>query len=183
MRYSSVGRFGVLAQCFHWITAILVLVAFIYGPGGSEHRIYSTDNDFDRQLHESLGLSVFFLTALRLLWRTVDRRPVQPDMPRWMHVISQAIQGTLYLLLFAAPLTAICGAWLEGHDLTLLGGLQIPAMLGISHAVGETLAELHGWLGDLILWLAGVHAAAAIYHHFFLKDGVLVAMLPRWLKN
>jgi len=31
-------RYGGVAQAFHWIVAILVLVAFIYGPGGSEER-------------------------------------------------------------------------------------------------------------------------------------------------
>ena len=30
-----------------------------------------------------------------------------------------------------------------------------------SHALGNTFAELHGWLGDAILWLAGLHATAA----------------------
>jgi cytochrome b561 len=44
--------------------------------------------------------------------------------------------------------------------------------------VGATLAQLHGTLGDAIIWLAGLHAAAALYHHFFLKDRVLRAMLP-----
>ncbi|MGA8785710.1 MAG: cytochrome b, partial [Polaromonas sp.] len=35
--------------------------------------------------------------------------------------------------------------------------------------------------GDAIVWLAGFHAAAALFHHFVLKDGVLASMLPRWL--
>ena len=47
-----------------------------------------------------------------------------------------------------------------------------------SHALGNTFAELHGWLGDAILWLAGLHATAAIYHHKILRDGVLASMLP-----
>ena len=47
-----------------------------------------------------------------------------------------------------------------------------------SHALGNTFAELHGWLGDAILWLAGLHATAAIYHHQILRDGVLASMLP-----
>jgi cytochrome b561 len=38
--------------------------------------------------------------------------------------------------------------------------------------------DVHGFLGDAILWLAGLHAVAAIYHHVFLKDGVLLTMLP-----
>jgi cytochrome b561 len=37
---------------------------------------------------------------------------------------------------------------------------------------------VHGLLGDSIIWVAGLHAAAAIFHHAVLKDGVLAAMLP-----
>lgn len=174
------ARYGVVAQVFHWATAILVLVAFIYGPGGSEQRVYSPARDFDRQLHETLGLCVLALVVMRLLWRMLDTRPEPPEVPRWMGVAAKAVQWTLYLLLFALPFTSITGAWLEGHPLTLLAGVKIPPLLGLSHDAGATLARIHTWLGDAILWLAGFHALAAIYHHLVLKDGVLGSMLPPW---
>lgn len=173
------ARYGAVAQAFHWATAILVLVAFIYGPGGSELRVYSPARDFDRQLHETLGLCVLALVVLRLLWRMVDTRPEAPQVSRWMGIAAKAVQAALYLLLFAVPFTAIAGAWLEGHALTLLAGVQIPPPFGMSHDTGASIAAVHGWLGDVILWLAGLHALAGIYHHFVLKDGVLASMLPR----
>jgi cytochrome b561 len=176
------SRYGIVAQTFHWITAILVLVAFIFGPGGSEQRVYSPVRDFDRQLHETLGLCVFALVALRLIWRSIDTTPDPEPMARWMNLASKAVHWSLYLLLFALPLTAITGAWLEGHPLTLLGGIEIAPRLALSHDIGAKLAEFHTWLGDAILWLAGLHAVAAIYHHVILRDGVLVSMLPRWFR-
>jgi cytochrome b561 len=91
--------------------------------------VYSPARDFDRQLHETLGMCVFALVLmrLRLRWRMVDTRPDPPQLP------------------------------------------------------GARIATLHTWLGDAILWLAGIHALAALYHHIVLKDGVLASMLPRWL--
>jgi cytochrome b561 len=177
----SLVRYGNVAQAIHWVTAILVLVAFLYGPGGSEERVYSPARDFDRQLHETLGICVFGLVVMRVLWRMVDSQPDPPQVSRWMGIAAKAVQWVLYLLLFALPLTAIAGAWLEGHPLTLLGGVEIAPLLGLSHDVGAKIATLHTWLGDAILWLAGLHALAALYHHFVLKDGVLASMLPRWL--
>ncbi len=171
-------RYGLVAQAFHWLTAVLVLVAFIYGPGGSEQRVYSAARDFDRQLHETLGLCVLALVVLRLLWRLVDTRPEPVPVARWMGIAAKAVQVALYLLLFAVPLTAIAGAWLEGHPLTLLGGLEIAPRLAQAHATGTLVAEIHTWLGDAVLWLAGLHALAALAHHFILRDGVLVSMLP-----
>jgi cytochrome b561 len=176
-----VERYGHVAQVLHWVTAVLVVAAYVYGPGGSEQRVYSPARDFDRQLHETLGVCVFAIVVMRVLWRTVDVHPHPPEGPRWMAVVAKATHYTLYLLLFLLPLTAITGAWLEGHPLTLLAGVEIAPLLARSHDAGATIATVHTWLGDAILWLAGVHALAALYHHIVLKDGVLASMLPRWL--
>jgi cytochrome b561 len=173
-------RYGDLSQLIHWVTAVLVLVAFVYGPGGSELRVYSHARDFDRQLHETLGLTVFALVVLRVVWRRFDARPPAAAVSRWMRLAATATQAAIYALLFAVPLTAIAGAWLEGHALTLLGGVEIQPLLAKAHATGASLATLHTWLGDALLWLAGLHAAAGLYHHVALRDGVLVSMLPRW---
>ena len=174
-------RYSRLALIIHWLTAIIVLIAFIYGPGGSEERIYSTARDFDRQLHETLGLCVLALAVLRVLWRAFGTRPAPPPVARWMEVAAKFVQVSLYILLFAVPLTAVTGAWLEGHSLTLLGGIGVPSMLAKRHAVGAVIADIHTWLGDAIIWIAGVHAAAGLFHHYVLKDNVLRSMLPRWL--
>ena len=171
-------RYGPGAMAIHWLTAVLVVAAFTLGPGGSETRVYSAAKDFDRNLHEVLGLAVFFLTLARLAWRALG--PAAPEFagPRWMVRASKAVQGLLYVLLLAVPLTAVFGAWLSGHPLTLglLG--SIPSPLAESHAAGRKIAEVHGYLGDTLLWVAGFHAAAALFHHFVLKDEVLRAMLP-----
>ena len=180
MKQRSVVRYGRVAQLFHWVTAILVVAAYIYGPGGSEQRVYSSARDFDRQLHETLGLCVFALVVIRVLWRAVDVHPDPPQVPRWMGIAAKAAHWALYLLLSLLPLTAITGAWLEGHPVTLLAGVEIPPLLALSRDAGAIIATVHTWLGDAILWVAGLHALAALYHHIVLKDGVLASMLPRW---
>ncbi len=171
-------RYGTAAQILHWATAILVVIAFVYGPGGSEQRVYSAAKDSDRQLHETLGLCVFVLTLVRLGWRSFDAAPEDPPMPRWMQQAAMVVRWVLFVLLLAIPMTAITGAWLEGHPLTLLSGIRIGPLLPEAHAVGSVIASIHTWLGDTILWVAGVHAAAALVHHFVLRDRVLRSMLP-----
>jgi len=179
MERQAITHYSTPAQVLHWLTAILVLIAFIYGPGGSEERVYSAARDFERQLHETLGLGVLVLAALRVLWRAVDRHPEPPPVARWMSISAGIVQAALYVLLVAVPLTAISGAWLEGHAVTLLGGVTLPTPLVERHALGAKIAEVHGWLGDAIIWLAGAHALAGLFHHYILKDGVLRSMLPR----
>ncbi len=111
-------------------------------------------------------------------WRAFDGVPDDPPMPSWMRLSSRIVQAILYLLLLAIPLTAISGAWLEGHPLTFLGNVRIGPLLAEAHDAGTAIASVHTWLGDAILWVAGAHAAAALYHHFVLRDGVLRSMLP-----
>jgi len=180
-RNGAFRRYGPAAQLLHWTTAVLVLVAFIYGPGGSEARVYAPSRDFDRHLHETLGTAVFVLTLVRVIWRLVARRPDPAPVSRWLGLAAAMVQALLYLLLFAVPLTAVFGAWLEGHSLAYLGGMEIAAPVATAHELGTRIAEIHTWLGDAILWVAGLHAVAALYHHAILKDGVLASMLPAWL--
>lgn len=176
-------RYEPVGMAFHWITAALVLAAFVMGPGGSEQRVYSAAKDFDRQIHEVLGLTVLGLTLLRLLWRAIATAPDFSSIPRWMQRASKIVQVLLYALLVVTPVSAIAGAWLEGHPLTLGIFGNVPPMIPESHAVGKTIAEIHTILGDAIIWLAGSHAAAALFHHFVLRDGILMSMLPRSSKR
>ena len=170
-------RFGGIAQLFHWLTAILVLAAFIFAEGGPSSRVYSEANAGALQLHESLGLAVFTLLVARLIWKVFDRRPASVEMPGWMEASSRLVQYALYALLLLVPVTAILGAWSGGHPVTVYGLGAIGPWTG-QWALGAWLASIHGTLGDLIMWLAGLHAAAALFHHFFLKDRVLRRMLP-----
>jgi cytochrome b561 len=181
MEQESGSRYSAIGLTLHWVTAIVVLVAFVYGPGGPESRVYAASRDFDRQLHETLGLVVLGLTVIRIVWRLGATTPAAPPSPPWMNRAAKGAHVALYVLLFALPVTATTGAWLEGHPLTLLAGVRIGPLLPEAHALGAAIAEVHGWLGDAIMWLAGLHAAAALVHHILLDDGVLVSMLPRWV--
>lgn len=177
-------RYDALSQAFHWITAIAVVIAFILGPEGFGRLMHDGIDPATRSdivWHESLGILVLVLTVARLLWVAV--RPAAPtfEMAGWMHLASKLTHLALWTLLLALPATALLALGGEGHPLTLLGGVRVDQMPLIA---GSRLAELadwgdvHGFLGDAILVLAGLHAVAAIYHHVLRKDGVLKSMLP-----
>jgi cytochrome b561 len=173
-------RYGAVAQMFHWMTVLLVVTAYVLSPGGSETRIYSNQLDMARQWHESVGLLLFALVLLRLLWRLVNATPEPIPMAAWMRSSAVAAHWVLYALLFAIPLTAIAGAWLEAHPLTILGAGNIPPLLPPAHDLGASIAYIHTILGNVLIWLAGLHAAAALFHHYFLRDDTLRSMIPGW---
>lgn len=170
-------RHSALTQLIHWLTAVLVVAAFVLGPEDLDEMAHP-ELDTGVQLHETFGMVVIALTVLRLLWALLARRPDPVPAPRWMHVGSKAVQGALYLLLLAVPATAMLGTWLEGDALSLVGGIAVASPLGMSESLGDALLDIHPALADALLWLAGIHAAAALFHHHVLKDGVLMSMLP-----
>lgn len=182
---SSSSHYDTGSRVLHWITAVAVTVAFILGPGGFGRLMRNGVDPATRSdivWHESLGLLVFALTLLRLVWLAF--RPAAPQfaMANWMRWASKLVHLALWVLLLALPVTAILALGSEGHPLTLLGGVRVDQMPLIANAAIAELADwgdVHGFLGDAIIWLAVAHAAAAIFHHLVLKDGVLLAMLPR----
>jgi cytochrome b561 len=185
MHPPSTARYDTLSRVFHWVTAIVVMIAFILGPDGFGRLMRQGVDPATRSdivWHESLGIVVLVLTALRLVWMAL--RPTRPQfqMPGWMQLASRLMHIALWIVLVALPVTAFLALGSEGHPLTLLGGVRIDRMPLIADSSMAKLADwgdVHGFLGDAIMWLAGLHAAVAIVHHVVLKDGVLSAMLPQ----
>lgn len=166
-------RYGFVAQGLHWLTAILVLWAWLiagtWGRGGDSSPVMA--------LHQTLGFTVFLLVLARLVWRFFDTRPNEPEMPIVLSFVAKVSHWLLYALLVAIPLTAIVGSSLEGHSITIYGN-AIGPWLSTSRHLGHQILEYHQLLGTTLIWLAGVHAAAAIFHHLVLRDRVLRQMLP-----
>jgi len=182
---ASASRYDALSRAFHWVTAIAVAIAFILGPehfGRLMHQGVDPATRSDIVWHETLGILVFALTLLRLLW--VAFRPAAPqfDASSRMLLLSKLMHLALWALLLVLPLSALLALGSEGHPLTLLGGVRLDQMPLFSNPAIAELADwgdVHGLLGDVLIWLAGLHAVAAIYHHVALKDGVLLSMLPK----
>lgn len=181
-------RYDTVSQAFHWVTAIAILVAFILGPEGFGRMLHNgidPGTQSDIVWHESLGMLIFVVTLLRLLWTAVRPAPPRTSLAGWMHVFSKFAHLALWAMLIALPISALLTLGSEGAPLTLLGGVrvdQLPLIAGSGIAEIADWGEVHSWMGDVIIGLAGLHAAAAIHHHVTLKDSVLASMVP-WLKS
>jgi cytochrome b561 len=131
MNQPSTSSYDFLSRAFHWITAIVVTIAFILGPGGFGRLMrqgVDPATHSDIVWHESLGVLVFVLTLLRLVW--VAFRPAAPrvNMTGWMHWSSTLVHLALWVLLLVLPITAVLELASKSYPLTLLGGLRIDPM-------------------------------------------------------
>lgn len=167
-----------LLVMLHWLTFGLVLLQYgLARMMGDETRdLLSRFTLY--QWHKSFGLTVAGLVALRLLLRMVVPAPQPVAMPRWQRLAAGAVQAGLYLCLLALPVTGLLMVAAAPIQIpTLFFGLfAVPHPIGPDKAVYEVMLGLHGTLFDVLAALAGIHAGAALLHHFILKDGLLRRM-------
>jgi cytochrome b561 len=85
----------------------------------------------------------------------------------------------LYALLIAIPVLGILLTWLRGDALSFFSLFTVPAPFQPDRDTARTVQELHGLCANAILFLTGIHAMAAFWHHFIRKDDVLDGCCPQ----
>jgi cytochrome b561 len=99
-------------------------------------------------------------------------------MPHWQRRAARLSHASLYTLLLAMPISGWMMSSALGLSTVYLGLVPLPDLVAPDRALGETLIRVHGVLGVVLALLIAVHLGAAIYHHFVLRDGVALRMLP-----
>ena len=166
----------------HWVTALLVVVQF---------GLAETWDYFDRPtqhslqaLHVSLGIALAVVIVTRLVWRLMPSHEVEMIERGWVKFASRSVHYLLYALLVAEVGLGFLFRWAQGEPLSFFGLFAIPSPFGaFSRPARHLLHSLHEYVGWAIVIIAFGHALAALYHHYVLKDRVLVRMLPRGAKQ
>ncbi|MFO6255884.1 cytochrome b, partial [Pseudomonas aeruginosa] len=58
-------------------------------------------------------------------------------------------------------------------------GLELPPLVDKNPDLAGQIKEWHETIGNAGYFLIGLHAAAALFHHFVSRDNTLVRMLPQ----
>ncbi len=128
--------------------------------------------------HRWLGLTVLAATVIRVALRALHGPlPELASGPRLLSRGAHAIHGVLYLGLLGLPLLGWALTSARGHHMAI-GPLPIPALCGADPDLADRLEDLHRWTAWTVMSLVGIHAAAALWHHFIRRDAVLRAMWP-----
>ncbi len=171
-------RYTRTAIALHWVAAILILGNVAFG-------LFMTDLPLSPaklryySWHKWVGVTVFLLSAARLLWRLAHPAPaLPPSMPAWQRKAAHASHGLLYVLFFAAPLTGWLFSSAAGFPTVYLGLVQLPDLLSKNRELADALKVVHKVATWSLGLLAIVHAVAAVKHHVVDRDDVLHRMLP-----
>ncbi len=175
-------RFDKISIILHWsIGFAIIAVAGIELLRGELFPKGSYFREVLKAVHDPAGTVVFALVLLRLVWRSTHAAPAMLEsMQPWEQFSAKLSHYTLYAMMVAIPLTGIAYTLARGR-LIDFGMFQIvyPFNHVMSRNAVRTLKDLHEFLGQAVLFLAFVHAAAALWHHYGRKDEVLSRMLPR----
>jgi len=171
--------YGIVPIFVHWLTVALVSAGWLLGTFGDDLP-RGTARAAGLFVHMSFGLTVLALLALRLGWRIVDPPPPfeETRFGSWLQVGAKATHFLLYALVLATPIIGIVLQFARGEAVPLYGIAEVASPWARDRALGGLLQQIHEVLADGLMIVAGLHAAAALVHHWMLRDSTLVRMLP-----
>jgi cytochrome b561 len=176
----SHDNFGIMSIFFHWLSAGLTLFLFGLGVYLTSYGYYSSDYLKYAHLHYGLGIILFALVIVRLLWRLTSRTPktLASSLPAKISI--KLGKFLLYVFLFAILVSGyfICTA--EGQTINVFDLFQVPSLMLLETDQLNLAGLTHKYIAWALFGVVILHAGAALVHHFFIRDRTLVRMLkPR----
>jgi cytochrome b561 len=174
---NTTQRWGALAQLFHWLIVVLLIVQVWLAERADELTGMGKLRELAK--HKSVGITILMLVILRLLWRSSNPHPPLPDsMKPYERRLAHFSHVALYLLLFAIPLSGWTMSSARGFPVSWFGFFQLPDLVPKSRPLYEWLVITHVTLVCVLAAVVTLHIAGALKHHLVHKDDVLKRMLP-----
>jgi len=180
MLRNTTTRYGWAAIILHWLIGLVFIGQFLLGL--VMVRIASQRTSFELiQLHKSFGFLLLGLVLVRIGWRLGN---LSPELPEEVGPVERRAAPAVHLALYAAQLVVPLSGWV----LVSVSVLEIPSVpfnlfvmphlpLQVSEAAENFWIFGHKWLAYAGIALVALHILAALRHHFWLRDVVLVRMI------
>jgi len=162
----------------HWITALAFVGIFAAVEFHESFPKGDPMRDLLMLTHKTLGITMLLLVIVRIFIRSRNPAPsIIPAPPAWQTGISHATHAALYAAMIALPLLGWLMSNAAGRPAPFFG-LELPILIGENKDLAGTLREAHELIGNALYFVIGLHAFAALAHHYALKDNTLTRMLP-----
>jgi cytochrome b561 len=176
---NTTEAYGSLSKFLHWAIVLLIIPQYFLAEAAEDVPDGSAEQASILGWHMSLGMTVLLLALVRIAWKVFNKgQPAPLGEVAWQRKSAAIGHGLLYVLILLQPLSGWAMASAAGAPIDLFDSFVFPALVGENHDLHETLEGVHETLFKILLVVALVHVAAALYHHWVLKDGTLRRMLP-----
>lgn len=178
------NRYGWVSVGIHWLMAMLVIGMFALGIWMRQLSYYDPWYQDGPAIHKSIGVLLFILLLARIGWRSINIRPNDdPILKKWerttAHLTHFAMYGLMLMLMTAGYLISTA----DGRQIEVFNLFSVPATVQGIENQEDIAGEIHEILAWTLILLAGVHALAALKHHFINRDSTLLKMLGRDANN
>ncbi|CAM3845865.1 cytochrome b [Bordetella tumulicola] len=168
------AKFSRLSRFLHWLMAIGIIAMLFIGVGMVA--TVSERHQWLMQIHKPLGVALLVLVCIRLGTRLYKGVPALPGtMPAWQRKASHASHILLYVLMFAMPVIGWAMVSAGGYPV-IVGGWLLPPIAPTDAALFAWLRGAHRYLAFLLFATVLLHLAAALFHGWIKRDGVLESM-------
>ncbi|HET8800754.1 MAG TPA: cytochrome b [Marinobacter sp.] len=174
------SRYGGVAIVLHWLAAIAIVGLFALGYWMVDLTYYHDWYKRAPDIHRSIGLLLFGVMLLRVVWRLAN--PVPKPLPEHSRVEvlgAHAVHGLLYLLIFVAMVSGYLISTAGGDPISVFGWFDVPSVTGRVDRMEDLAGEVHYWATWALVILAGLHGVAALKHHMVDRDNTLRRMFGR----
>ncbi len=167
-------------RALHWLMAALIFVALALGVWASQlpHHELRSEVLF---IHKSIGMTVLYLVALRIVWRMIVGAPAYAEtLGRLTHAAAHAAHMTLYALMIAMPVAGYMTSGAGKHDIPWFGLFNFPNLMPANKALEDGAAEAHYLIAWAIAIVLALHLGAVVWHAGVKRDAVLTRMWPSY---
>jgi cytochrome b561 len=170
--------YSPVAKCLHWLIVLLLTVQFVTAfmlP----HIGRNTPPSTVISLHFSFGVLILVVMATRFAHRLAHPVAFEAhDAPAWERLLAKTSHRVFYLILLVGPVLGWASASAHRLPVSPFGIVTLPAIAAPGAQWAITAGDIHSTAMWVLLWLVGLHAAAALFHHFVRHDGTMRRMLP-----
>ena len=179
MPANSTDRYAPLSIGLHWLMLFVLAAVYCLREFRGIFERGTAERALMREWHYMLGLSVLALVVLRLVLRLATPTPrIEPPLSRVQALAATLVHGALYLFMLSMPVLGWLILSAEGDRIPFFG-LSLPTLVAENKGLAEQFEDLHKLIANIGYFLVGIHAAAALFHHYVLRDSTLRRMLPR----
>ena len=172
--------YGWIAMALHWSMALVIPGMLVLGLWMRSLTYYDSWYQPAPFIHKSIGVLLFIVLVIRVMWRWGNLQPVADvSLSRMERYLSHWLHLSLYLLLFSIMLSGYLISTADGKGISVFDWFTVPALISHLENQEDIAGEIHYWLAVSTMILVALHALAALKHHFINKDRTLKKMLGR----
>lgn len=125
-----------------------------------------------------LGFSVLVLAWLHLAFYAIQVAPrIEPEPSAGQDFLAKMARLALYIFMLGMPLVGWLILSASGKPISFYG-LDFPALIAENKDRARLPKNIHGIGGTADYYLIGIHATAALFHHYVQRDNTLSRILP-----